>query len=104
MPNWTRACAIDDVEAEDVIRFDHGGQTFAIFRSPGDEFFATAGFCTHEHTCLAEGLVMGEVIECPKHNGRFNYRTGKGLGAPIIENLRTYPIRVEDGDVFVDIG
>ena len=104
MHNWTRACAADDVDAEDVIRFDHAGQTFAVYRSPDDQFFATAGICTHENTCLADGLVMGDVIECPKHNGRFNYKTGRGLGAPIIENLRTYPIKVEDGDVFIDIG
>jgi 3-phenylpropionate/trans-cinnamate dioxygenase ferredoxin subunit len=101
---WTRACATDDIDAEDVIRFDHAGETFAIYRSPDDAFFATAGLCTHEATCLADGLVMGDVIECPKHNGRFNYKTGKGLGAPITVNLRTFPIKVEDGDIFIDIG
>ena len=90
------------IDAEDVIRFDHGTQTFAIFRSPDDEFFATDGICTHERTCLADGLVMGEIIECPKHNGRFNYKTGQGKGAPILDNLRTYPTRVEAGTVFID--
>jgi 3-phenylpropionate/trans-cinnamate dioxygenase ferredoxin subunit len=101
---WIRACAVDDVEEEDVIRFDHQGTTYAIYRDPGGAFFATAGICTHERTCLADGLVLGDVIECPKHNGRFNYKTGKGLGAPIIENLKTYPTRVEGDDVLVDIG
>jgi len=101
---WTRACAVDDVEEEDVIRFDHQGTTYAIYRDPKGAFFASAGICTHEKTCLADGLVMGDVIECPKHNGRFNYKTGKGLGAPIIENLRTYPTKIEGDDVLVDIG
>jgi 3-phenylpropionate/trans-cinnamate dioxygenase ferredoxin subunit len=101
---WIKACATEDIDEEDVIRFDHDGRIFAIYHSPEDAFFATDGLCTHEANCLADGLVMGDVIECPKHNGRFNYKTGKGLGAPIITDLRTYPIRIEDGDVFVDIG
>jgi 3-phenylpropionate/trans-cinnamate dioxygenase ferredoxin subunit len=101
---WTRACAVDDIDEEDVFRFDHQGQVFAIYRSPDDRFFATQGLCTHEAACLADGLVMGDIIECPKHNGRFSYKTGEAKGAPVTVGLRTYPTRVEDGDVFIDIG
>jgi len=104
MSDWIPACGRDDIEEEDVIRFDHAGKLFAIYRSPEDEFFATDGVCTHEHTCLADGLVMGDNIGGPKHNGRFNYKTGQGKGAPIIENLKTYPVKVEDGTVFIDVG
>lgn len=103
MPGWVDACATGDVDEEDVIRFDHDGRTFAIFRSPDDEFFATEGLCTHEKVHLADGLVMDEVIECPKHNGRFNYKTGQGLGAPICVNLKTFPVRVEDGRVLIQV-
>ncbi len=62
------------------MRFDHAGRTFAIYRSPDDEYFATDGLCTHEQVHLADGLVMDEIIECPKHNGRFNYKTGEAKG------------------------
>ena len=47
---------------------------------------------------------MDNIIECPKHNGRFDYRTGDAKGAPVCINLRTYPVRVEDGAVLIDIG
>ena len=47
---WIEACAVDDIEAEDVIRFDHGDRTFAIFRSPDDQYFATDGHCTSART------------------------------------------------------
>ena len=104
MTNWTPACGIDDVEEEDVIRWDHGGRTFAIYRSPEGDFFCTDGLCTHEHVHLADGLVMDHVIECPKHNGQFDYRTGAAKRAPVCVNLRTYPVRVEDNHVLVDIG
>jgi hypothetical protein len=41
-------CSADDIPQEDVIRFDHAGQTFAVYRSPDDEYYATDGLCTHE--------------------------------------------------------
>ena len=100
---WIQACDADEVEAEDVIRFDHAGRTFAIYRSPDDEYFATDGLCTHEHVHLADGLVMDNIIECPKHNGRFDYATGHALGAPVLVDLRTYPTRVEDDRVWIQI-
>jgi 3-phenylpropionate/trans-cinnamate dioxygenase ferredoxin subunit len=103
MPQWIDACAEDDIDAEDVMRFDHGGKTYAIYRSPEDEFFATDGLCTHEKIHLAGGLVMDEIIECPKHNGRFNYKTGEAKGAPVCVNLQTYPARVDGGRVFIEI-
>jgi 3-phenylpropionate/trans-cinnamate dioxygenase ferredoxin subunit len=103
MSNWVKACEIDDVENEDVIRFDHGGKTFAVYRSPDDSFYATDGMCTHEKVHLADGLVMDHIVECPKHNGRFDYRTGEARGAPVCVNLRTYPVKVEDGAVFLGL-
>ena len=103
MSNWVKACEIDDVENEDVIRFDHGGRTFAVYRSPDDSFYATDGMCTHEKVHLADGLVMDHIVECPKHNGRFDYRTGEARGAPVCVNLRIYPVKVEDGAVFLGL-
>ena len=103
MPQWVDACATDDVELEDVIRFDHGGQTYAVYRSPDDTWFCTDGLCSHEQVHLADGLVMGDVIECPKHNGRFDYRTGAPKRAPVCVALRTYPTRAEAGRVLVEL-
>lgn len=104
MATWVRACAVDDVEPEDLVRFDHEGRTFAIYRSPDDAFFATDGLCTHEQVHLAGGLVMGHEIECPKHNGRFDYRTGAAKRAPVCVDLRTYPVKVDGDAVFIDVG
>jgi 3-phenylpropionate/trans-cinnamate dioxygenase ferredoxin subunit len=101
---WVEACGVGDIDEEDVIRWDHEGRSFALYRSPDDEYFATDGLCTHERAHLADGLVMDDVVECPKHNGRFNYKTGKALAAPVCVNLKTYPTRVQSGKVFVDIG
>lgn len=103
MTDWIEAGAAAAIEREDVMRFDHDQRSFAIYRSPDDQYFATDGLCTHGRAHLAGGLVMDDVIECPKHNGRFNYRTGAALGAPACIDLKTYPVRVTDGRIFIQI-
>ena len=100
---WIEVCAADDIDEEDVIRFDHAGRTFAVYRSPEDTYHATDGLCTHEKIHLADGLVMDHIIECPKHNGRFNYKTGEAKGAPVCVNLKTYPVKVEGGTLFIGL-
>jgi 3-phenylpropionate/trans-cinnamate dioxygenase ferredoxin subunit len=104
MSQWVAACGVDDVDEEDVIAFHHDSVDYAIYRSPDDRYFATAGHCTHERMLLCDGLVMDSIIECPKHNGRFDYTTGQAKGAPVIVDLQTFPVRVDGDTVFIDIG
>lgn len=104
MTQWIKACALDAIEQEGVTRFDHGGRTFAIYRSPADEVFCTDGLCTHEAIHLSEGMVMDYEIECPKHSGVFDYRTGEAKRLPACVNLKSHPARVEGGEVFLQIG
>ena len=103
MKQWIRACAVDDIELEDVRPFDHAGRHYAIYRSPDNRFFATAGFCSHEKASLADGFVMEHIIECARHNGRFDYRTGAAKGAPACIDLKTYPVKIEDACVFIEL-
>ena len=101
MADWVVACRTDDVDEEDVIPVDLNGCPYAVYHSPDGRFYASDGVCTHEHTLLADGLVMGHIIECPKHNGRFNYKTGEVKRRPACVALRTYPVAVRDGRVWL---
>ena len=103
MATWTRACATGDIDLEDLIRFDHGGQSFCIYHSPDDTFHATDGHCSHEKVHLCDGLVMDYTVECPKHNGTFDYRTGEAKRAPVCINLKTYPVKVDGGRVYIEV-
>lgn len=103
MSDWIRACSTDDIDEEDLIRWDHGDRTYAIYHSPEGDFFCTDGLCSHEQVHLADGLVMDHLIECPKHNGQFDYRTGEAKRAPVCVNLQTYQVKVEGSDVFVKV-
>jgi 3-phenylpropionate/trans-cinnamate dioxygenase ferredoxin subunit len=100
---WISACSADSIDAEAVVRFDQGSKTFAIFRSLDGTYYATDGLCTHEKVHLADGLVVDNTIECPKHGGSFDYTNGEALGAPVCISLRTYPTKVEQGMVLIDV-
>lgn len=103
MPAWTRVCATDDIDLDEMIRFDHGGRTFVVVRSPDDEFFCTDGVCTHERVHLSDGLVMDGMIECPKHGGQFDYRNGEATRAPACINLKCWPVKIDSGAVWIEV-
>lgn len=103
MATWVTVCAAEDIEEEDVVAYENDGKDYAIYRSEDDEYYASDGHCTHERQLLCDGLVMDGVIECPKHNGRFDFRTGKPLGAPAMVGLKMYPVKIESGMVLVDV-
>lgn len=100
---WVAACAVDALQPEEALRFDHGGCTFVIVRSPEGAYFAIEGHCSHEKVHLADGIVDSHIIECPKHFGTFDYRTGEARALPACVDLRTYEVKVEADTVFVKI-
>ena len=89
---WIEACAASELRAGDVVRFDHGKKTFALYCDQEGQLYATDGVCTHGNTHLSQGLVIGKTIECSKHNGRFHLIDGSPARAPICRGLATYPI------------
>src|ERR1700722_18068982 len=62
--SWQAGCGVEDIDEEDVVQFEHAGKIYAIYHTPSG-FYATDGICTHERAYLANGLVIGEIIECP---------------------------------------
>ena len=99
---WHAVCDVDEIAGEDVVQFEHGDKIYAVYHTPSG-FYATDGLCTHEDELLAGGLVIGEIIECPRHQGQFQIPTGEAQGAPVCVNLQTYPTKVEGGRVYIGI-
>jgi len=99
---WHAVCNVDAIAEEDVAQFEHDGNIYAIYHTPSG-FYATDGLCTHEDELLADGLVLGGIIECPRHQGRFEIPTGKAKGAPVCVNLQTYPTKIEAQQVHIGI-
>ena len=99
---WLEVCAAAELDAEEVIRFDYGKKTFALYRVTGGNLYATDGICTHGNTQLSEGLVKGMTIECPKHNGRFHLEDGSPARAPVCRGLATYPAEERAGRIWLN--
>lgn len=99
---WVEVCAAADLGPADVLRFDHGRKTYALVRDAQGALYATDGICTHGNTHLADGLVKDNIIECPKHNGRFHLKDGSPARAPICRGLATYPVKEEGGRLWLN--
>jgi len=100
---WIEVCGVEAIEREDVIRLDHNGQTYAVYRTIDNQFYATDGICTHGNAHLAEGFVKGRLIECSKHNGRFDITSGSPARLPACMALRTYQVKTHEQRVYLNL-
>lgn len=100
---WIEICAATDLGPASVIRFDHGRKTYALYRDEAGRLHASDGICTHGNTHLAGGLVKDGIIECPKHNGRFNLVDGSPARPPVCRGLTVYPLEERKGRLCLNI-
>jgi len=87
-----------------VRRVEVEGRVVALWRAAGG-VYATDDTCTHEKASLSEGEFDPQAgqVACPRHGARFDVRTGRALTLPAYRPLRTYPVRVEDGQILVGL-
>ncbi len=93
--NWIDAASCNDVPEGDVIAVKVGGREIALYEVEG-EIYATDNLCTHGAARMSDGFLEGREIECPLHQGRFDVCTGKAMCAPLTEDIKTYPVRIEN--------
>jgi 3-phenylpropionate/trans-cinnamate dioxygenase ferredoxin subunit len=98
----TKLCPLGDVADGAAIRIELATADIAVVRV-GDEVFALDDVCSHAEFPLSDGDVDESTIECALHGSRFDLRTGKALGPPATQPVRTYPVSVIDGDVYIDM-
>jgi len=101
--NWVRVAGIDDIAAGSALGVTVGDLNLAIYHLDDGRVFCTDNICTHAFALLTDGWLEGTTIECPLHAGQFDVCTGKGLGAPIEEDLKSFPVKIESGDILVAI-
>ncbi len=98
--HWVDAAAVDALPEDEVIGVDLDGKSLALYKVEG-AVFATDNICTHGHARLCDGFLEGHEIECPLHQGKFDIRDGRALCAPLSEDIKTYPVKIEGNRVFV---
>ncbi len=102
MSEWHDVAGVDDVSDGEVLGVAAGNVPVALF-CVGDAFFALHDLCSHGAARLSDGYVDGDCIECPLHQGLVSIRTGKPKSAPITDPVASYPTRIVDGRIEVEI-
>jgi naphthalene 1,2-dioxygenase ferredoxin component len=100
---WTPVASLDDFAASDAIMIVAAGREIALYLVEGS-IFATANRCTHGDARLCDGFLERHEIECPHHQGRFDIRSGAATAAPADVALATWPARIVDGRVELQLG
>ena len=100
--NWISVCQVDEVEEYMPKAVDVNDVKIGIFQL-NDQYFAIENVCPHAYALLTEGFVEDGTVECPLHEAIFDIQTGNLESGPGCRNLCTYPIKVEDGAVFVSL-
>lgn len=102
MSEWVDLIDVAALEPGDVTPASLGARRLAVYDAP-DGVYVTAALCTHAGAPLCDGYFDGRHIECPLHQGLFDIRDGRAIGAPVVRALKTYPARVENGRVQVRV-
>ncbi len=100
MERWIKACSIEDIPklGSRVLKSAQGD--IAVFRNAEDEVFALADRCPHKGGPLSQGIVFGRRVACPLHNWSIALDDGCAA-APDEGCARSFPVKIEAGEVFV---
>jgi 3-phenylpropionate/trans-cinnamate dioxygenase ferredoxin subunit len=99
---WVQVGNENDVAAGEAAVVEAGGKRLALCNT-GEGLYAIDDVCTHDGGPLDQGKLDGVQIECPRHGARFDVTTGRALCLPAVRPVRTYPVRVHNGTVEVEV-
>ena len=101
---WVAVCPVGELPPGEM-KLVHTGRADVGVYNIGGELRALEDRCSHDDGPLCEGDWDPEegVVICPRHGANFDLRTGAALTLPAFEPVATYPVRVENGTVEVDI-
>ena len=105
MPNdhfYTAVTAKDDIAEKSFSCFNVDGTAVAICRFK-NEYFALENSCSHALSTFDGGRLRGYRIICPLHGATFDIRDGSATGAPAKRAIRTFPLRITDDMIEVDV-
>ncbi|MBF8286843.1 MAG: bphF [Dehalococcoidia bacterium] len=103
MAEFVRVAGRGDVPAGEMLIVEIEGAEIVLANVDG-QIYAFGNGCTHRGGPLGEGLLEGDEVECPFHQGRFNVKTGEAVQEPPTEPVPTYEVQVDGDDIKVAKG
>jgi nitrite reductase/ring-hydroxylating ferredoxin subunit len=100
---FQKAMTLAELAGRDCVSVPLAGELVALFRV-GEELFAVQDRCSHARWPLSKGTYRDGVVECALHKAQFCVRTGAALRLPATRPIRVYPLKIENGDIYVDLG
>jgi nitrite reductase/ring-hydroxylating ferredoxin subunit len=100
MTDFVRAVSATDIPAGRGRLWRHGDKRIALFRTPAG-VYAADNRCPHQGYALKDGDIRGDVLTCAWHNWKFRLTDGECLFGG--EKIRTYPVSIRDGWVYLDV-
>jgi 3-phenylpropionate/trans-cinnamate dioxygenase ferredoxin subunit len=92
-----------DLGPGQLLLVEAGGEPVCLARLPDGTVYAVSDTCTHEQVSLSEGEIWERSVQCWQHGSLFDLATGEVTGLPAQIPLRTFPVRIEDGAIFVEV-
>ena len=102
-PRYVRVASLDEVSLGGTVRVTPRRGEHVLLCNVGGSIYAVRDVCTHDGGILGFGDLDDGVIECPRHGARFDVATGKVVAPPAAAPIRTYPVRVQDGQIEVGL-
>lgn len=99
---WVHVAALADLPEGRGVRLDVGDQRVAMFRID-QSVYALGDRCSHAEASLSEGDVFDGEVECPRHGATFDLATGDATALPATKPVPTFGVRVENGDVYLEV-
>ena len=100
--DWREVADAQDIEEDEPFAVNVDEHEIVLCRV-GSDIYAIDNICSHEYAQLSDGFIEGDCIECPLHQAQFHLPSGKAMSPPADEDLRTFPVKIVDGTVFVNI-
>jgi 3-phenylpropionate/trans-cinnamate dioxygenase ferredoxin component len=101
MSTWTKVGSVQEFAEEGQRRVLHIDGVSVVVFCLGDRYVALEDVCTHDGGEIASGELVGDEIVCPRHGARFCVRTGEVRCPPAYEPVTVFPVKVDEGAVWV---
>ncbi len=107
-----KICSVSEIPSGSMKGFTVNGKQILVANADGS-FYAMDAVCSHMQGYLPDGKILGKTVTCPVHGSQYDVTSGKvlrnvswlikmGTGRSA-SDLRTFPVEVKDGQVFVDV-